>query len=137
MAPTDLPERPHNQNSAPSSSDRDPHHDDDQHLHVPGMIVGSSLVFLGFLTVFLSISGGFEIDYKPLVLYFTGLAIWAYSAIANLTLRYTVMTVAITLGLAITHYGEVHFWHKQVIFWATVMMVAYFMFTGAAPDKRE
>ena len=136
MAPTDLPERSNNQNSAPPSSDRDPHHDD-HHLHVPGMIVGSSLVFLGFLTVFLSISGGFEIDYKPLVFYFTGLAIWAYSAIANLTLRYAVMTVAITLGLAIAQYGEVHFWHKQVIFWGTVIMVAYFMFTTAAPDKRE
>jgi len=137
MAPTDLPERPPNQNSTPSSSDPGPQHDDDQHLYVPGMIVGSSLVFLGFLTVFLSISGGFEIDYKPLVLYFSGLAIWAYSALANLTVRYTVMTVAITLGLAIAHYGEVHFWHKQVIFWATVIMVAYFMFTTAAPDKRE
>lgn len=137
MAPTDLPERPHNQNSTPSPNDHGPQHDDDQHLHVPGMIVGSSLVFLGFLTVFLSISGGFEIDYKPLVLYFTGLAIWAYSALTNLTLRYTVMTVAITLGLAIAQYGEVHFWHKQVIFWATVIMVAYFMLTTAAPDKRE
>jgi hypothetical protein len=137
MAPTDLPERSNNQNSSPPSADRGPHHDDDHHLHVPGMIVGSSLVFLGFLTVFLSISGGFEIDYKPLVLYFTGLAIWAYSALANLALRYAVMTVAITLGLAIAQYGEVHFWHKQVIFWGTVIMVAYFMFTTAAPDKRD
>ena len=122
MAPTDLPQRPDG---------------DDHHLNVPGMIIGSALVFLGFLTIFLSLSGGFEIDYKPLVLYFTGLAIWAYSAIANLTTRYTVMTVSITLGLAIAHYGEVHFWHKQVVFWATIIMVAYFMFTTAAPDKRE
>jgi hypothetical protein len=122
MSPTDLPQRPDGE---------------DQHLNVPGMIVGSALVFLGFLTIFLSLSGGFEIDYKPLVLYFTGLAIWAYSAIVNLTLRYVVMTVAITLALAIAHYGEVHFWHKQVVFWGTVAMVAYFMFTSAAPDKRE
>ena len=50
MAPTDLPERPHNQNSAPSSSDRDPHHDDDQHLHVPGMIVGSSVMVGSWLS---------------------------------------------------------------------------------------
>ena len=96
-----------------------------------------SLVFVGFLTFFLSLSGGFEIDYKPLVLYFSGLAIWAYSALTNLTVRYTVVTVTVTLGLAIAHYGEVHFWHKQVIFWATVVMVAYFMFSTAAPDKRE
>ena len=137
MPPTDLPERPHNQNPAPPPDDRDASHGHDQHTYVPGIIVGSSLVFLGFLTVFLSISGGFEIDYKPLVLYFSGLAIWAYSALTNLALRYTVMTIAITLGLAIAHYGEVHFWHKQVIFWATVVTVAYFMFTTAAPDKRE
>ena len=137
MPPTDLPERPHNQNLAPPPDDRDARHGHDQHTYVPGIIVGSSLVFLGFLTVFLSLSGGFEIDYKPLVLYFSGLAIWAYSALTNLTLRYTIMTIAITLGLAIAHYGEVHFWHKQVIFWATVVTVAYFMFTTAAPDKRE
>jgi hypothetical protein len=135
MAPTDLPERPTQQPAPPSGPDGS--HGDEPHLYVPGMIVGSSLVFLGFLTVFLSISGGFEIDYKPLVLYFSGIAIWAYSAIMNLALRYTVVVVAVTLGLAIAHYGEVHFWHKQAIFWATIIMVAYFMFTSAAPDKRE
>jgi hypothetical protein len=135
MPPTDLPERPANQPAPPSAPDG--RHGEESHTYVPGMIVGSALVFLGFLTVFLSISGGFEIDYKPLVLYFTGLAIWAYSTLTNLTLRYTVMTVAITLGLAIAHYGEVHHWHKQVLFWATVLMVVYFMFTGATPDKRE
>jgi len=135
MAPTDLPERQTNQPAPPS--DPDGMHGEEPHTYVPGMIVGSALVFLGFLTVFLSISGGFEIDYKPLVLYFLGLAIWAYSAIMNLALRYVVMTVAITLALAIAHYGEVHFWHKQVIFWGTVIMVSYFMFTTAAPDKRE
>ncbi|OGW67175.1 MAG: hypothetical protein A3H49_11390 [Nitrospirae bacterium RIFCSPLOWO2_02_FULL_62_14] len=137
MAPTDLPERQTNQPAQPPSSGHDGRHGDDPHTYVPGMIVGSSLVFLGFLTVFLSLSGGFEIDYKPLVLYFSGLAIWAYSALTNLTVRYTVVTVTVTLGLAIAHYGEVHFWHKQVIFWATVVMVAYFMFSTAAPDKRE
>lgn len=137
MPPTDLPERQQNQHPAPPPADHDGRHGDDPHTYVPGMIVGSSLVFLGFLTVFLSLSGGFEIDYKPLVLYFSGLAIWAYSALTNLTVRYAVVTVAVTLGLAIAHYGEVHFWHKQVIFWATVAMVAYFMFTTAAPDKRE
>lgn len=135
MPPTDLPERQTNQPAPPS--DPEGRHGEEPHTYVPGMIVGSALVFLGFLTVFLSISGGFEIDYKPLVLYFSGLAIWAYSAIANLALRYVVMTVAITLALAIAHYGEVHFWHKQVVFWGTVIMVSYFMFTTAAPDKRD
>lgn len=135
MSPTDLPERQTNQPLPPAEPDRG--HGDEPHTYVPGMIVGSALVFLGFLTVFLSISGGFEIDYKPLVLYFSGLAIWAYSAITNLAIRYAVMTLAITLALAIAHYGEVHFWHKQVVFWGTVVMVSYFMFTTSAPDKRE
>ncbi len=134
--PTDLPERQTNQ-PAPPPAGHDDRHGEEPHTYVPGMIVGSALVFLGFLTVFLSISGGFEIDYKPLVLYFSGLAIWAYSAITNLALRYVVMTAAITLALAIAHYGEVHFWHKQVVFWGTVIMVSYFMFTTAAPDKRD
>jgi hypothetical protein len=134
MPPTDLPER--STTPPPAPSEPQPH-DHEHHTYVPGMIVGSALVFLGFLTVFLSLSGGFEIDYKPLVLYFSGFAIWAYSAITNLTIRYTVVIVAVTLGLAIAHYGEVHFWHKQVIFWATVALVAYFMFTTSEPDKRE
>ena len=35
-----------------------------------------------------------------------------------------------TIGLALGffHYGEVLFWHKQVVFWATVLIVMYFMF---------
>jgi len=133
--PTDLPER--SATPSPAPSDGPQPHDHEPHTYVPGMIIGSALVFLGFLTIFLSLSGGFEIDYKPLVLYFSGLAIWAYSAIANLTIRYTVVIVVVTLALAIAHYGEVHFWHKQVIFWATVLMVVYFMLTSAAPDKRN
>jgi hypothetical protein len=137
MAPTELPERQTPQGGTPSAPDPNGKSAHEGHPYVPGIIVGSALMFLGFLTVLLSISGGFEIDDKPLLLYFAGLAIWAYSAIRNLTLRYSVVIAAITLGLALAHYGEVHFWHKQAVFWGTIIMVAYFMFTTAGPDKRD
>ena len=54
--------------------------------------------------------------------------ITARMTIVNPTVRYTVITMAIVLGLAFFHYGEVHFWHKQAIFWSTVAIVMYFMF---------
>ena len=100
----------------------------DHQMHVAGLMIGTALMFIGFLNVFLSISGGFEINVVPFLIYFGGLAVWANAAIENLVLRYAVMTAAIALALAFFHYGEVLFWHKQVVFWSTVVIVMYFMF---------
>jgi len=127
MAPTDLPTK-----SPSERSPGDEPEDDggsDKQLSVAGMMIGTSLMFLGFLQVFLSISGGFELGgVVALLLYFGGLAIWANSVIENLALRYTVIGIAIALALGFYHYGEVLFWHKQVIFWGTVIVIMYFMF---------
>jgi len=92
------------------------------------MMIGTAMMFTGFLGVLMSISGGFEISVFPVILYFAGLAIWGHATIVNPTVRYTVVSMAIVLGLAFFHYGEVHFWHKQAIFWSTVAIVAFFMF---------
>ena len=95
-----------------------------------------AMMFVGFLDVFLSISGGFELaGVTPLLLYFAGVALWAQATVANLTLRYVIMGVAIVLALAIFHYGEVLFWHKQVVFWGTIAAVIFFMFKTAPPTR--
>ena len=39
------------------------------------MMIGTALMFIGFLDVFLSISGGFEINVVPLLIYFGGIAV--------------------------------------------------------------
>jgi cation transport ATPase len=111
-----------------SSRDADQRSGEDRHLTTAEMMIGTTMMFTGFLSVLMSISGGFEISVFPLILYFAGLAIWAHATIVNPTVRYTVITMAIVLGLAFFHYGEVYFWHKQVIFWATVAIVVFFMF---------
>ena len=111
-----------------SSRDADPRSGEDRHLTTAELMIGTAMMFTGFLSVLMSISGGFEISVFPLILYFAGLAIWAHATIVNPTVRYTVITMAIVLGLAFFHYGEVYFWHKQVIFWATVAIVVFFMF---------
>lgn len=113
---------------SPSSGDTDPRSGEDRHLATAELMIGTAMMFTGFLSVLMSISGGFEISVFPLILYFAGLAIWAHATIVNPTVRYTVIIMAIVLGLAFFHYGEVHFWHKQAIFWATVAVVAFFMF---------
>ena len=97
-------------------------------MRVAGMVVGTALIFIGFLDVFLSISGGFEIDVIPFMIYFGGIAIWANSVVENTTLRYSVIGGALLLAGVFYHYGEVLFWHKQVLFWSTVIVVMYFMF---------
>ena len=126
--PSDLPEP----SAHPPASIRPRHeHEDewsDRQANVAGMMVGTALMFIGFLNIFLSISGGFEINVVPLLIYFGGLAVWANSVIENPTWRYSVMAVAILLALGFYHYGEIHFWHKQVVFWVTVVIVMYFMF---------
>jgi hypothetical protein len=85
-------------------------------------------MFIGFLNVFLSISGGFEINVVPFLIYFGGVAIWANAVVENPTLRYSIIGGALVLGVTFYHYGEVLFWHKQVLFWTTVVIVMYFMF---------
>jgi hypothetical protein len=127
MAPTDLPSNDPFQSSSPRPDDEDAN--DERHLNVAGMMVGTALMFLGFLQVFLSISGGFELGgVIALYLYFGGLAVWANAVIENPTLRYGVIAGAIALAIGFYYYGEVLFWHKQVIFWGTVVVVMYFMF---------
>ena len=89
--------------------------------------VGTVLMFVGFLNVLLSLSGEYEINLVPFLLYFAGIAIWAHAVIENLTVRYTVMGMAIVLALALFHYGDVHMWHKVVLFNVTILTVVYFM----------
>jgi hypothetical protein len=126
MAPTDLPTR--DPSDRPPSRQRDEDSGGDKQLSVAGMMTGTALMFIGFLNVFLSISGGFEINVVPLLIYFGGLAIWANAVIENPTLRYGIMITAIVFALGFFHYGEVLFWHKQVVFWSTVVVVMFFMF---------
>src|SRR5262245_16105686 len=130
MAPTDLPQPPSDhQTPRPSPPQQDEQDSGSEtQLHVAGLMIGTALMFIGFLNVFLSISGGFEINVVPLLIYFGGLAGWANAAIGPPMLRYGVMAGAIGLALVFFHYGEVLFWHKQVVFWATIVIVMYFMF---------
>ena len=100
----------------------------DKQMRVAGMMVGTVLIFIGFLDVFLSISGGFEINVVPLLIYFGGVAVWANAVVENMTLRYSLIGGALLLAAVFFHYGEVLFWHKQVVFWSTVVVVMYFMF---------
>ncbi len=129
MAPSDLPSQ-HDEPArpSPSSEPEDPRGSADHQIHVIGLMVGTALMFIGFLNVFLSISGGFEINIVPFLIYFGGLAVWANAAVETPAIRYSVMATAILLALGLFQYGEVLFWHKQVLFWTTIIIVMYFMF---------
>jgi hypothetical protein len=129
MALSDLPP-PHNESLAPArpTEPEEQGAGNEHQIHVIGLMVGTALMFIGFLNVFLSISGGFEINLVPFLIYFGGLAIWANAAIETPTFRYGVMALAITLALGLFQYGEVLFWHKQILFWVTIIIVMYFMF---------
>ncbi|MDP1947721.1 MAG: hypothetical protein Q8L77_09500 [Nitrospirota bacterium] len=118
LEPTNKPVRPESEDDSGS----------DNQMRVAGMIVGTALIFIGFLDIFLSISGGFEIDVIPLLIYFGGVAVWANAVVENMTLRYSLIGASLLLAAIFFHYGEVLFWHKQVVFWSTVVVVMYFMF---------
>jgi hypothetical protein len=133
MAPTsDLPD-PSTRPSWPPSHRPDDESTSDRQAHVFGMMIGTALMFIGFLDVFLSISGGFEINVVPLLIYFSGIAVWANAVVENPTVRYSLMAGSVLISLAFFHYGEVLFWHKQVVFWSTVVVVMYFMFKEPKP----
>lgn len=130
MAPTDLPppQNPTEPSSIPPKETEGQDSGSDHQMRVVGLMVGTALMFIGFLNVFLSISGGFEINVVPFLIYFGGLAVWANAVIEKPAFRYGVMTVAIALAIGFFNYGEVLFWHKQVVFWSTVVIVMYFIF---------
>ena len=127
MTPSDLPQ---DESLHPSHSPKPGEQGggNEHQIHVVGLMVGTVLMFIGFLNVFLSISGGFEINVVPFLIYFAGLAIWSNAAIENPILRYGIMALAIALALGLFQYGDVLFWHKQVLFWVTIIIVMYFMF---------
>lgn len=129
MAPSDLPPS-HNDpmHSPPPPASSGQEGGNEHQVHVIGLMVGTALMFIGFLNIFLSISGGFEINEVPFLIYFGGLTIWANAAIETPTIRYGVMGLAVTLALVLFQYGEVLFWHKQMLFWGTIIIVMYFMF---------
>lgn len=102
-------------------------------MQVAMRMVGSAMVFIGFLQVFLSASTGAEISIFPMVIYFSGMAMWAYSSVDNPTVRYTVMALSLLCAMAFMHFGEVLFWHKYLIYWGTIGVVVFFMFRN--PNK--
>ena len=106
----------------------DPEDNEDKQMQVAMRMVGSAMVFIGFLQVFLSASTGAEINIFPMIIYFAGMALWAYSSVENVTVKYAVMAVSVVCALAFLHFGEVLFWHKYVIYWGTIAMVVFFMF---------
>jgi hypothetical protein len=131
MSPTDLPPSPDPKQRPPASPSRSDEQDGggDAQMWVIAKMVGTAFMFLGFLQIFLSISGGFELSgVVALLLYFGGLAIWANAAIEQPILRWGITIGALVLSAGFLHFGEILFWHKQVVFWATVVIVMYFMF---------
>ena len=97
-------------------------------MRVAMKMVGSAMVFIGFLQVFLSVNTGAEISIFPMIIYFSGMALWAHSSVDTPTIRYAVIALALLCAMAFMHFGEVLFWHKYAIYWGTVGMVVFFMF---------
>ena len=97
-------------------------------MKVAMKMVGSAMVFIGFIQVFMSASTGAEISIFPMILYFSGLALWAHSSVKIPAVRYGVIAFSLFCILAFLSLGEVLFWHKYVIYWGTIAMVVFFMF---------
>ena len=105
-------------------------------MKVAMKMVGSAMVFIGFIQVFLSASTGAEISIFPMILYFSGLALWAHSSVKIPAVRYGVIAFSVFCIMAFLHLDEVLFWHKYVIYWGTIAMVVYFMFENPKKPKK-
>ena len=112
----------------PPVRDEEIEEQENRKMRVAMKMVGSAMVFIGFLQVFLSVNTGAEISIFPMIIYFSGMALWAYSSVETPTIRYTVIGLALLCAMAFMHFGEVLFWHKYMIYWGTVGMVIFFMF---------
>lgn len=132
------PSQPSSESPPPSGrprpQDEDTETSEDRQMKVGMRMVGSAMVFIGFLNVFLSASTGSEMSVFPMIVYFTGMALWAQSSIEILGVRYAVIALSIICALAFFHYGEVLFWHKYIIYWGTIALVVFFMFKTPKPS---
>lgn len=126
--PMPQPSPPSGRTSGPPRPREKDEESEDRQMKVGMRMIGSAMVFIGFLQVFLSASTGAEISVFPMILYFTGMALWAYSSVENITIRYTVIALSVICALAFFHFGEVLFWHKYLIYWGTIAVVVFFMF---------
>ena len=117
----------------PPASPEEEEAQENRQMMVAIKMVGSAMVFIGFLQVFLSASTVAEISIFPMIIYFSGMALWAYSAVEIPTVRYAVIGLSILCALAFIQVGEVLFWHKYVIYWGTIGLVVFFMFK---PQKK-
>ncbi len=97
-------------------------------MKVAMKMIGSAMVFIGFIQVFLSASTGAEITIFPMILYFAGMALWAHSSVKIPRVRYLIIAFSTVCALGFIQLGEVLFWHKYVIYWGTIGMVVFFMF---------
>ena len=119
-------------------SELDPETHEALQMKVSMKIVGSVMVFIGFIQVFLSVSTGAEITAFPMILYFCGLALWAHSAVKIPKVRYLIIAFSLVCALGFFQLGEVLFWHKYVIYWGTIAMVVFFMFQNPKkPSKPQ
>ena len=105
-------------------------------MNVAMKMVGSAMVFVGFIQVFMSSSTGAEISIFPMILYFAGLALWAHSSVKIPTIRYLVIAFSLICVVGFYELGEVLPWHKTVIYWGTIAMVVYFMFQNPMKPSR-
>ena len=133
MSPDDEPQLPEEKatlkpSAPPRVQEEDPEDQENRQMRVAMKMVGSAMVFIGFLQVFLSASTGAEISVFPMIIYFSGMALWAYSSVENLTVRYIIMAVSLLCAVAFLQFGEVLFWHKYLIYWGTIGVVVFFMF---------
>jgi len=112
----------------PPVQDEEVEEQENRQMRVAMKMVGSAMVFIGFLQVFLSVNTGAEISIFPMIIYFSGMALWAYSSVDTPTIRYAVIALSLLCAMAFMHFGEVLFWHKYIIYWGTVGMVVFFMF---------
>jgi len=122
-------------------SGKEPEVDQEAHealqVKVAMKMVGSAMVFVGFIQVFMSASTGAEISIFPMILYFSGLALWAHSSVTIPTVRYLVIIFSVICALGFYELGEVLPWHKTAVYWGTIAMVVYFMFQNPIkPSKR-
>ncbi len=131
---SDREPRPTNDPDIPPSAPPPPIREEDVEeqenlqMRVAMRMVGSAMVFIGFLQVFLSVNTGAEISIFPMIIYFSGMALWAYSSVDIVPVRYAVIGLSVLCMMAFMHFGEVLFWHKYMIYWGTVGMVVFFMF---------
>lgn len=97
-------------------------------------LVGVALLFMGFMNVLLSLTGGYDLDLFSAYTLLLGVILFIHSSVDTWH-RWVVIGLTVALGLLFLIRGEVDIWSQRLMFYGMLIVVVVFIFWSGGAQK--